>query len=143
MMKSRITVLLVVLSLIFSACGLKFEPNDDGSTRMEIRLDEAAMQTRIQQSISDPLVEEFNVELRDGFIEISGTRENAQTGNLDTLSYRLDLGAADGHMTAVILQRRHQWFPAAPGLAGALERKHRQQPGHPVKTIPTAALNRW
>jgi hypothetical protein len=81
---------------------------------MEITLDEAAMQTRIQQSIRDPLVREFVVELRQGFIEVSGTRENPQTGNLDTLSYRLDLGAADGHMTAVFSNVVINGFPLQP-----------------------------
>ena len=97
-------ILLALLALALSACSLKFEPNPDGSTRMEITLDEAAMQTKIQQSIKDPQVEDFHVELRDGYIEVSGTRQNVQTGNLDSLRYRLDLGAADGHLTAVISQ---------------------------------------
>ena len=97
-------ILLALLALALSACSLKFEPNPDGSTRMEITLDEAAMQTKIQQSIKDPQVEDFHVELREGYIEVSGTRQNVQTGNLDSLRYRLDLGAADGHLTAVISQ---------------------------------------
>ena len=104
----------LLLTLALGACSLKFEPNADGSTRMEITLDEAAMQTRIQQSIRDPLVEEFVVELRQGFIEVSGTRQNPQTGNLDTLSYRLDLGAADGHLTAVISDVVINGFPLNP-----------------------------
>jgi hypothetical protein len=69
---------------------------------MELLLDEADMQAKIQQSIRDPLIEDFSIELHEGYIAVSGTRRNVQTGNSDTLSYRLDLGAADGHMTAVI-----------------------------------------
>ena len=107
-------ILLALLALALSACSLKFEPNPDGSTRMEITLDEAAMQTKIQQSIKDPQVEDFHVELRDGYIEVSGTRQNVQTGNLDSLRYRLDLGAADGHLTAVISQVVINDFPLQP-----------------------------
>ena len=105
MMKRRTSLWLILLTMIVltvPACSLKFEPNPDGSTNMEVILDEDAMQTRIQQSIKDPQVRGFNVELQNGFIEVSGTRQNVQTGNLDSMSYRLDLGAEDGHLTAVI-----------------------------------------
>ena len=81
---------------------------------MEITLDEVAMQTKIQQSIKDPQVREFIVELRDGYIDVSGTRQNVQTGNLDILEYRLDLGAADGHLTAVISDVAINGFPLHP-----------------------------
>ena len=111
---SLFLILLAILALTLSACSLKFEPNPDGSTRMEITLDEAAMQTKIQESIKDPQVEDFHIELRDGFIEVSGTRHNVQTGNLDSLRYRLDLGAADGHLTAVISQVVINDFPLQP-----------------------------
>jgi len=107
-------ILLILLALLLSACSLKFDPNPDGSTRMEITLDEAAMQTRIQQSIKDPQVREFHVELRDGFIEVSGTRQNEQTGHLDSMRYRLDLGAEDGHLTAVISNVVINEFPVQP-----------------------------
>ncbi len=116
-MKSKTRLMMglwLTLTLVISACSLKFESNPDGSTRMEITLDEAAMQTRIQQSIRDPQVREFHVELRDGFIEVSGTRQNAQTGNLDSMSYRLDLGAEDGHLTAVISNVVINDFPLQP-----------------------------
>ncbi len=102
--RSTLFILFAAFTLMITACGLKFEQNPDGSTRMEITLDEAAMQTKIQESIRDPQVEDFHVELRDGYIEVSGTRQNVQTGNLDSLRYRLDLGAQDGHLTAVISQ---------------------------------------
>ncbi len=111
---SLFLILLAILALTLSACSLKFEPNPDGSTRMEITLDEAAMQTKIQESIKDPQVEDFHIELRDSFIEVSGTRHNVQTGNLDSLRYRLDLGAADGHLTAVISQVVINDFPLQP-----------------------------
>ncbi|GJM42197.1 MAG: hypothetical protein DHS20C20_24790 [Ardenticatenaceae bacterium] len=109
-----LTIFLIALAVALSACGLKFEQNPDGSTRMELTLNEAEMQTKIQQSIKDPLVQEFHVELRDGFIEVSGTRQNVQTGNLDSMRYRLDLGAQDGHLTAVISQVVINDFPLQP-----------------------------
>jgi hypothetical protein len=117
MMKSKpslLFVLSIILTFVLSACSLKFEPNPDGSTRMEITLDEAAMQTKIQESIKDPQVEDFHIELRNGFIEVSGTRQNVQTGNLDSMRYRLDLGAADGHLTAVISNVVINDYPLQP-----------------------------
>ena len=51
--RSSLFILLMVFTFVITACGLKFEENPDGSTRMEITLDEAAMQTKIQQSIKD------------------------------------------------------------------------------------------
>ena len=100
--KSVLLILLTGIILMASACSLKFERNPDDSIRMEVGFDEASMQTHIQQSINDPQVREFHVELQDGFVEVSGERENVHNGNLDTMRFRLDLGAANGHMTAVI-----------------------------------------
>jgi hypothetical protein len=113
-MKKSPLVVFVILAILLSACGLKFEQNSDGSTRMELALDETTMQTRIQQSIKDPQIQEFSIELRDGFTEVSSTRKNLQTGNLDTMRFRLDLGAADGHMTAVISDVVINDFPLHP-----------------------------
>ena len=116
-MKQKTSLLLAVwlmAVLLLSACSLNFEQNPDGSTRMEITLDEVAMQTRIQQSITDPLVEEVIVELQDGYVDVSGARRNEQTGNLDTLRYRLDLGTEDGHLTAVISEVFVNDFPLLP-----------------------------
>ncbi len=113
-MKKNIVIVLLIFTVFLSACGLKFERNSDGSIEMELSMDEETLQTRIQQSIRDPLIQDFSVELQNGYTVVSGTRKNAQNDNLDTMRFRLDLGAADGHMTAVITEVMINDFPLHP-----------------------------
>ena len=107
-------IVLVLLTFVVSACGLNIEKNADGSYRMELRLDEETVQTRIEQSIRDPLIKDFYVELHNGYAKVSGTRENIKTSKLDNMRFRLDLGAANGHMTAVISDVVINDFPLHP-----------------------------
>lgn len=137
----------IFLTLTATACSLKFEKNPDGSTRMEISWDEASMQNQIRQSIKDPQVEDMNVELQEGFITVTGTRKNPQTGNLDTMRYRLDLGAQNGHMTAVISDVVINDFPLHPdwlqpwnnGIADHLSQAGQNNPNSTFEAVTITA----
>lgn len=61
-----------------------------------------SLQAEIQAAIADPLIESLTVQLEQGYINVSGERKRLNSDQTDTLTFRLDLGASDGHLTATI-----------------------------------------
>lgn len=88
--------------LVMVGCQVGIDRNDDGSLRLEAEMPEAALEAEIQAAIADPLVEEVTVDLRSGYLEAEATRRRLNGSGLDSMSFRLDLGVENGHMTALI-----------------------------------------
>jgi len=103
-MKSRIMMLglLVVMALAVSACSVDVERNPDGSLAVESSMTGDALQDELEAAIADPLVREFTADLHDGYILVTSEREQVMSDGTDTMTFRLDLGVSDGHLTATI-----------------------------------------
>jgi hypothetical protein len=97
-----VMVLLAIASVALSACSVNVERNPDGSLKVESSMTEASLQNELKLAIADPLVRDLTADLRDGYVLVSGERERAGGSGSDTLSFRLDLGVSDGHLTARI-----------------------------------------
>ena len=93
---------LTLLCAPLSACEARIARNEDGTYTLETVIPEEDMQAAIKASLADPLVQELNVDLRPGYALVSGTRKRLNSDQTDTLSFRLDLGASGGLMTATI-----------------------------------------
>jgi hypothetical protein len=89
---------LMVLGLV--GCQIGLTRNPDGSLRVEASIGEEALAREVRAAIADPLVEEVQVSLERGYARISLSRRRPAGNTTDTLSFRLDLGVADGHLTA-------------------------------------------
>ena len=99
----RIAVILIALGMwIVSGCQVGINRNDDGSLRLEAHMPETALEQEIRSAIADPLIREVSVDLRSGYLLAEASRERLNGDGQDSLSFRLDLGARDGHMAAVI-----------------------------------------
>jgi hypothetical protein len=85
-----------------SACQANLSRNPDGSLRVETSMSEAALQTEITAALADPLIQSISVNLQTGYIDVSGDRKRLNSDQTDSLTFRLDLGASDGHLTAVV-----------------------------------------
>ena len=92
---------MVFLSLALSACSGELERNPDGSLKFTTLMSEADLQEEIDQSLgfhgSQATVQ---ADIVDGYIVVNVERERVQYEGVDTLSFRLDLGVGDGHLTA-------------------------------------------
>jgi hypothetical protein len=95
-------VLAVVVVLAMSACSIALDRNPDGSLRIEIDLPESTIQDEISVALNDPLIEDLQADLRQGYIFVSGERRRVVGDETDTMTFRLDLGTQDGHLTAVV-----------------------------------------
>ena len=96
-------ILLVgLLGVLVSACTATITRNDDGSLTVETSMAADSLGAEIQAVIADPLIEELTVQLRSGYIDVSGKRKRLNSDQIDTLTFRLDLGVSNGHLTATI-----------------------------------------
>jgi hypothetical protein len=104
-------ITLTLAALLLAACGLNLERNPDGSLRLETTMSEDSLQDEIAWAIADPLITNFTVDLRDGYVYVTADRKRVGSDVVDTMSFRLTLGAAYGHMTAVISDVVVDGFP--------------------------------
>lgn len=104
MKTKQITILTLIaaLSILLNACGIDIARNDDGSLNIEATMTEADIQREIKAAIADPLIQDMSIELQDGHILVSAQRKRLKSDVTDSMSFRLDLGAAEGHLTAAI-----------------------------------------
>lgn len=109
----RTLSLLILAALIVSACSINIDRNEDGSLRLETTMTEEAIKTQIKAALADPAVQDLEVDLREGYILVTGERKRDTDFKTDTMSFRLDLGASEGHMTAVISDAQINGIPIA------------------------------
>lgn len=94
-MKKGWLVGLVLVMGLLSACSIDVERNADGSLNVVSAMTEESVQSELQAALSDAL-QDLTVDLRNGYLTVTGERED------NTVSFRLDLGVADGNLTATI-----------------------------------------
>jgi len=97
-----ILVLAALVGLLLSACQANITRNEDGSLRVETSMTETALQTEITAALSDPLIQSVTVDLKSGYMLVSGVRKRLNSDQTDSLTFRLDLGVRDGFLTAVV-----------------------------------------
>jgi hypothetical protein len=99
----RISVLLIALVFLVTACKANISRNQDGSLDVETTISQQELQEVISASIADPLIKELTVSLQSGYVLVSGTRERLNDpSKTDTLNFRLDLGVSNGQLTSSI-----------------------------------------
>ena len=97
-----LTAVAAVLALVAAACSVEVERNADGSLQIATAITEASIETEIRAAIADPLVRDFQVDLKDGYVLVSAQRDEVLGDETVTVSFRLDLSVSDGHLGAVI-----------------------------------------
>lgn len=96
------TVLLFIATMALSACSIEITRNEDGSLRLQGVMDEHELESELALAIKDPLVQNLDVDIRDGTVFAGGQRQHADNSGVDTLAFRLDLGVHDGSLMASI-----------------------------------------
>lgn len=114
--KIKIVLAFTILALAALACALGFNRNEDGSINLKTEIKEATIQGLVETAISDPLIQSLTVDLRDGYIFVSGDRKREDSDAVDRMSFRVDLGVSSGHLTATISEAQLDGFPMAEKL---------------------------
>lgn len=140
--------------LLLASCQVGVSRNEDGSLRVEGTMSEQAIQSEIERALADPFIEELQVDLRDGYLLIHGVRRRPTGAAVDEMSFRLDLGVADGHLTAAVSQAEIDGVPIDSRtvaawnerIAGGLERGGQQTPNASlieVRVRPAGVTMAW
>lgn len=103
--------LLIVMVMAMSACSVEVERNTDGSLKVESSMTEASLQAELEAAIADSQMQDFVADMRDGYITVTATRQRPGSDQTDDVSFRLDLGVADGHLTATISEFKLNGLP--------------------------------
>ena len=151
----RMTVLLIALVFLLSACKANISRNQDGSFDVETTISQQELQEAITTSIADPLVKEITVSLQSGYVLVSGTRERLNDpAKTDTLSFRLDLGISNGQLTTSISNAQLDGVPIEQSrvdhwnqtLANRIAILGQKNPNSTLKSVsitPTAVTMTW
>jgi hypothetical protein len=95
-------LLLGLLGTLVSGCTANITRNADGSLTVETSMTAESLQAEIQAAIADPLIQNMTAQLEPDYINVSGQRKRLNSDQTDTLTFRLDLGVSNGHLTATI-----------------------------------------
>lgn len=102
-MKKIIILILILSTLLVSACKADISRNDDGSFAMETSISQRELQETISAAIADPLIQDLTVSLQSGYALVFGTRQRLNDANkTDAISFRLNLSVNSGELTASI-----------------------------------------
>jgi hypothetical protein len=146
-MKTTKTVLIVVaaalVSLALSACSIEIDRNLDGSLRLEVNLPETTIQDEISAALDDPLISELQADLDGGSIQIAAQRKRPGADVLDQITFQLNLGVSDGHLTALVSEAMLNDWPLDEStvstwnerLGTKLERAARRNPNAKLETV--------
>jgi len=134
---------LLAAALVLSACTLQIERNPDGSLQVESNIPAEILQAEIEAAISDPLIRDFTVDLHEGYVAVSAERARVSGDQTDTLTFRLDLGVSDGHLTATVSEVQLNGRPVEEArvavwnerIANRLERAGRRNPDSALQAV--------
>jgi hypothetical protein len=99
----RMSVLLIIVLFLTTACRANIARNQDGSYTVETTITQQELQEAITKSIADPLVKELSASLQSGYVLVTGTRQRLNDASkTDSLGFRLDLSVSNGQLTAAI-----------------------------------------
>ena len=136
-------ILLLAAIVGLSACSLDITRNEDGSLRVEGMMDEHELESELALAITDPLVQNLDVDVRDGAVFASGQRQHPDDSGVDTIAFRLDLGVQDGSLTATVSEATANGEPIAAWrverwnerLAARLERAAGRRPNSTLQSV--------
>ena len=150
-----ISILLIALMFLLSACKANISRNQNGSLDVETTISQQELQDAITASIADPLVKEITVSLQSGYVLVSGVRERLNDASkTDNLSFRLDLGVNNGQSTASISNaqldgvpieqnRVDHWNQTIANRIALIGQKHANSTLKSVVIPPSAVTMTW
>jgi hypothetical protein len=135
-----VMVLLAAASLAISACSIAVDRNPDGSLRLEVNLPESTIQEEIAAALNDPLITDLQADLRQGHIFVTAERKRVLGDETDVLSFQLDLGTRDGHLTAVISDAKINDEPVNEAYVAVWNERLAQRLEEAAKRNPDSSL---
>ena len=102
MIRKMLFVLGLLALTVIAGCTFNVRPGGDGTFVIEVGIPESVMQTVIEVVLRQDIpVKSMDVKMRDGYLEVSGSRDR-EGGGTDSLSFNLSLRASAGRPVATI-----------------------------------------
>ena len=133
-------VLLTTASLALGACSIAVDRNPDGSLRLEVNLPESTIQEEIAAALDDPLITDLQADLRQGYIYVTAERKRVVGDETDMLTFRLDLGMKEEHLTAVISDAKINGEPVDEAYVGIWNERLAKRLENAGKRNPDSSL---
>jgi len=111
-----------------------------GCLVIEVDLPESTIQEEIAAALNDPLITDLQVDLRQGYIFVTADRKRVLGDETDMLSFRLDLGTHDGHLTAVISDAKINDEPVNEAYVTVWNQRLAQRLEEAAKRNPDSSL---
>lgn len=130
-------VLLVPLILVLASC----------TATLTVEVSEAEIAKAIAEGLADSELSDLQVDLQDGYIDVRAEKEHPDGSGTDSLTFRLDLGVSDGHLTATISNAQLNGEPIDEEqvalwnerIAERLERAARRRPNSTLQAVTITA----
>jgi hypothetical protein len=127
---SLVLSVFVLTAVLLSACQYNVRRNGDGTASVETTISQQEVQDAVSAAIADPLVQNVTVSLQSGYVLVTGERQRLNDNSkTDALSFRLDLGVSDGHLTATLSDALLDGAALDQARVDGVERAHLQPPG--------------
>ena len=132
-----------MLAVSTSACSIDVDRNADGSLQVSTTISETSLASEIEAGIANPAIENVDVDLQDGFVDVSATRARPGGGGSDTMTFRVDLGVSDGRLDVVVSEVEVAGHPVDEAVVGnwnatlsnKLERAARRNPDATLQAV--------
>jgi hypothetical protein len=147
-MKGRsvlVAMLVIGLGALVSACSIDVERNPDGSLTATSVMTEESIQQELELALSenDTQVQSVTADLKDGYIDMAMERERAEGGQIDEITFRVELGVKDEGLTATISDVKVNGEPAddervekwSERIAQRLEKAGKRRPNRKLQSV--------
>jgi hypothetical protein len=104
---------------------------------------EQSLQTEIDLAIADPLITGITTDLQNGYVAVRADRKRVNSEVVDSMTFRLDLGVQDGHLSVVISEVQLNALPVEEArvavwnetIATRLERVGKRNPNSTLQEV--------
>lgn len=132
--------LISVLAVLVSGCNAQITRNADRSLNIDVTLPAATIEAEVAAAVADSQLDNASVELHDGFITVTAERPRPNGNRSDAISFRLDLGVADGSLTANISNLLVNGQPADAATVANLNDQIAAKLMHAGQSRPNSSL---
>lgn len=145
-MRFKGLVIAAMLLVVLTGCSVDIVRNADGSLTATSTIDEASLSSELAGALENERMSNMSADLQEGYILVTADRK-AEDGSTQPISFRLDLGEADGHLTAQIseFQVNGQSAPEAridqwnEKIAKRLEHSAQRRPNRSLQSVSISA----
>ncbi len=139
---------LLTLGLLMSACSIELERNEDGSLTATTSIGGAELESELELALSfgGSQVQELELDLNEGSIDVWLERQRKDGEQVDELSFTLELSAEDGGLVAELSEVEINGEPATEEMVERMsqriaDRLARYKENHPRRSLQSVSVS--